>query len=55
MVEMYEDADCKKCALLAELYGHTPETPRDYWLMTEIFYYLHGESDVCEEGKQNVE
>ena len=35
---------CRKCELLLEL--RTPKSPRDYWVMTEIFVLLHG-SDVC--------
>ena len=38
---------CKKCDLLMELYEQTPKTPRDYWVMTELFVMLHG-GDVCE-------
>ena len=38
---------CYKCELLGELYEQVPKTPRDYWIMTEMFYLLHG-SDVCD-------
>ena len=38
--------NCQKCEQLAELYESTPKSPRDYWLMTEIFVALHG-GDVC--------
>lgn len=41
---------CKKCELLFEIYERTPESNRDYWVMTELFVLLHG-SDVCR-GKQ---
>jgi len=37
---------CEKCELLIELYGRTPESDRDYWIMTELFVMLHG-SDIC--------
>jgi hypothetical protein len=37
---------CTKCALLLELYERTPQAPRDYWVMTELFDILHG-GDVC--------
>lgn len=40
---------CEKCEKLAELYERTPKSPRDYWLMTELFVMLHG-SDVCKEA-----
>jgi len=39
---------CRKCELLSELYKQTPKTPRDYWLMTELFVYLHDGKDYCE-------
>jgi len=38
--------ECLKCERLMELYGRTPKSPRDYWLMTELFFMLHG-GDVC--------
>lgn len=41
---------CRKCGVLMELYQRTPEAPRDYWLMTELFVMLHG-SDVCDKAK----
>jgi len=37
---------CEKCNLLFELYEQTEKCPRDYWLMTEIFTWLH-DGDVC--------
>ena len=41
---------CKKCEKLLELYQRTPQSDRDYWLMTELFVLLHG-SDVCDKAK----
>ncbi len=41
-----EDKRCPKCDLLAELYEQAPQTPHNYWVMTELFVHLHG-SDVC--------
>lgn len=38
---------CEKCILLSQIYCRTPETDRDYWLMTELFVMLHDGSDVC--------
>ena len=42
---------CRKCDLLLELYECTPKTPRDYWVMTELFVMLHG-SDVCHDVEE---
>jgi len=39
-------SECVYCDQLLELYRRTPQTPRDYWLMTEIFVAIHG-GDVC--------
>ena len=39
---------CEKCHYLVELLKRTPQTNKDYWLMTELFVMLHG-SDVCRE------
>lgn len=41
---------CYKCELLIELYKQAPQTPRNYWVMTELFVLLHG-SDVCDGGE----
>jgi len=41
-----KDEACSKCKMLMELYRRTPQAPRDYWLMTELFVMLHN-SDVC--------
>jgi len=40
--------DCERCALLLELYEGTDKTPRQYWLMTELFVLLHDGKDVCD-------
>ena len=37
---------CKKCEQLKELFNRTPKSNKDYWLMTEIFVFLHN-GDVC--------
>ena len=39
-------SSCEKCNCLFELYEQAPRTNRNYWLMTELFVFLHG-SDVC--------
>ena len=39
---------CEKCDALYELYHRTPQSIRDYYVMTELFMLLHGNSDVCE-------
>ena len=44
--EKKKKATCKKCKYLMELFQRTPMTYRDYWLMTELFVWLHG-GDVC--------
>jgi len=38
---------CEKCELLMELYERTPQTNRDYWVMTELFVFLHDGKDHC--------
>lgn len=44
-----EAGACRKCELLTELFYAGKPSPRLYWVMTELFVYLHG-SDVCSEG-----
>ena len=48
--------ECEHCKFIEKLgnYLHSCEdgmSPREYWIMTEIFVYLHG-SDVCN-GEEN--
>ena len=39
---------CPHCKFLTDTFGnHAESTDREYWLMTEVFVYLHG-GDVCE-------
>lgn len=45
---------CQKCELLLELYQRTPQKPRDYWIMTELFVELHG-FDHCDMGIPNAD
>jgi len=37
---------CQFCEMLEELFDCENATPRQYWLMTELFVLFHG-SDVC--------
>jgi hypothetical protein len=43
---------CQKCDYLMELYNQVKHSPRNYWLMTELFVLLHG-GDVCEYAKKD--
>ena len=38
---------CEKCDALYELYHRTPQTIRDYYVMTNLFMMLHKDIDVC--------
>jgi len=44
---------CQKCELLIELYRQVESSPRNYWVMTELFVFLH-RGDVCESAQQAV-
>jgi len=39
--------NCEKCELLMEFFERTPLTNRDYWVMTELFVFLHDGKDQC--------
>ena len=41
------NSECPKCALLLELYKSAKQTNRNYWIMTELFVYLHNGKDIC--------
>ena len=45
---------CLKCEMLMELYQQTEKTPRNYWVMTELFVMLH-DGDVCESVRGQIE
>jgi len=43
--------DCKHCKFINDRFLKTDiKTDREYWLMTEVFVYLHG-TDVCNGNK----
>ena len=40
---------CKQCEWIAKVfYDIEKMTNREYWIMTEIFVYLHKGKDYCE-------
>ena len=46
------DSTCPHCQFLSETFGnHAESTDREYWLMTEVFVYLHG-GDFCEHSNK---
>lgn len=48
MYPLYYADQCDKCAKLMELFDNIEkQTNRDYWLMTELFVYMHDGKDTC--------
>lgn len=45
---------CRLCKLLFELYDGTKQSPREYWVMTELYVALHHGKDWCD-GDKTVE
>ena len=45
-------AKCKHCEFLRKTFGSDSHikklTPREYWLLTEVFCYLHDDKDYCD-------
>jgi glutaredoxin len=40
---------CPHCQFVKKLFTkHTIKTAKDYWIMTEVFVYLHGGKDHCD-------
>ena len=40
--------ECPHCKFLAELFKEDQiESNREYWIMTEVFVYLHDGKDYC--------
>ena len=45
--------NCKKCKLLKRIFNDkTIKSNRDYWLMTEVFVFLHGGKSYCNKHKR---
>jgi hypothetical protein len=38
---------CKHCEFIEIIFKMDDMTNREYWLMTEIFVYLHNDKDFC--------
>ena len=48
----YKPITCKHCEFLHELFRKTEDmTDREYYLITEIFCYLHDNKDECNISK----
>jgi len=45
--------NCPHCKFLEELFRDDDiKNNREYWIMTEIFVYLHNGKDYCDYGKK---
>jgi len=46
--------ECPHCKFISETFLPANDgTDREYWLMTEVFVYLHGGKDYCDYKKQS--
>jgi len=47
---------CKHCDFISKTFGNIinrqDSTNREYWLMTEVFKYLHDGKDYCNKNKK---
>ena len=47
--------ECPHCKFISETFiHHEDSTNREYWLMTEVFVYLHGGRDYCNYVKDHT-
>ena len=47
------ETECPHCKFMEELFKEDDiKTNREYWIMTEIFVYLHDGKDYCNWGKK---
>lgn len=52
-VETEPNRTCKHCQYLHDLFGGLLDvSKREYWLMTEVFVYLHNGKDYCNGNKE---
>lgn len=45
---------CPHCEFISKTFDQYDMTPREYWLMTEVFVYLHSGKDYCDVTKNKV-
>ena len=46
--------ECKHCSFISKTFPSADQmTKREYWLMTEVFVYLHGGKDYCDNKNIN--
>ena len=49
-----ERKECKHCSFISKTFPSADQmTKREYWLMTEVFVYLHGGKDYCDNKNIN--
>jgi len=48
-------SECPHCKFLAELFNEDKiESNREYWIMTEVFVYLHEGKDYCNHTREGL-
>jgi len=54
-IKTVKEIKCPHCRFIESVFGEIMEcknfTNREYWIMTEIFCYLHGDKDYCDYDK----
>jgi hypothetical protein len=43
---------CPHCEFISKVFNSADMTNREYWIMTEVFVYLHNGKDYCDYKKQ---
>jgi hypothetical protein len=43
---------CPHCKFIKNVFGDKIESNREYWIMTEVFVYLHKGKDFCNGKKE---
>ena len=47
-IKRIKESKCPHCKFLSELFSNDEiESNREYWIMTEVFVYLHDGKDYC--------
>jgi len=53
-IKLKKDSECPHCKFLTNVFNEDDEidSNREYWIMTEVFVYLHDGKDYCNYTKE---
>lgn len=52
MSDLMEKEKCPHCEFISNTFHEEIKNNYEYWIMTEVFVYLHGGKDYCDGVKK---